>query len=675
MRKFIFNGKQVVTQFDDGKAPQTRNVAGEIQRAYMRIEIKEFDDKTRRFKGIATTSTPDRMEDVVDADGAEFKLPIAFLHQHDSSRPVGNIDKAKKVGKEWQVEGYVDNPGSDAPETIRERMGTAWYELSHGLVRGLSIGFNPKEYSFIKETGGIHFTRWEWLELSMVTIPANAEAVITSIKSIARSQLAAPGRKTASGAPPAGASASTTPPKKGSTMKTLKERLAEKQAALETKRARMQEIKAARDTEERESYSDDERSELGNLQAEVKRLDDEVLDLEIEAAQVQRARPISPEQRRAPEIHVKKFKDVDEKFKGEIGLKRAIAHIVSMKELKEGNIVTPAQVAERMFGKTNPTLVAVMKTAVAGGGTDSGEWGAELIGLDNRYTGDFIEFLYGETVYDKLPLRVVPANVNVKGQDGAFTGYFVGQSKAIKVSKGDFMVAPTTPYKAAGLTVVSNEWLTDATPDGLNLCGEGLRKAVAQAVDTLFLSATAVSAGVAPAGILNGVSAINTNGGDAQSIATDIKALFAPFITAKNTSGGFAWVMSPTTALALSLMKNALGQAEYPTLTPAGGTWQGFPVYTGDNIGSGDVILLKPSDVWRIGDTGAVLSISDSAMIEQDDAPTGATDTPVAASATMVSMFQEDSTAIKVVRRVSWGKRRSTAVQFVGDAAYGSEQS
>ena len=33
------------------------------------------------------------------------------------------------------------------------------------------------------ETGGIHFEEWDWLELSAVTIPANAECTITTIKS------------------------------------------------------------------------------------------------------------------------------------------------------------------------------------------------------------------------------------------------------------------------------------------------------------------------------------------------------------------------------------------------------------------------------------------------------------------------------------------------------------
>ncbi len=343
--------------------------------------------------------------------------------------------------------------------------------------------------------------------------------------------------------------------------------------------------------------------------------------------------------------------------------------------MKKGNLITPLQVVEERWGKSNPTLVAVMKAGIAGGGTDSGEWGAELVQADTRFTGDFIQYLYAKTVFDQLPLVNVPHNVVIKGQDGAFTGYFIGQSKAIKVSKGDFSTTSTVGYKAAGLTVVSNELLRDSSPAALDLCGTGLRNAVAQVVDSTFFSTTAISAGVSPAGILNSVSIGASNGPDAQSVITDVKALWAPFISANNTEGNFAWVMTPTLAVALSLMRNALGQAEFPGITATGGSFMGYPVFVGGNVGSGDVILMNCSEIWRIGDLGVSLSVSDSAMIEQDGAPTGASDTPTAASATLMSMFQEDSTAIRVIRPISWGKRRSGAVSYIGNAAWGAESS
>lgn len=639
-----------------------------MNRAYALLDVKSVreDGEFCIFSGIASTPTTDRMGDIVEPMGAKFATPMPLLWQHDSHKPVGHVTFAKATKTGIPFEARI--PLIKELGTLKDRLDEAVQSLKYGLVAAVSIGFAPVEGMVERlKNGGLRFLEWNWLELSMVTIPANPDAKITGIKSIDDRLRAASGHTKSSPAngPRQGNSIQT----KGKTMKLFnQETLAALQSDRQTKAARLSELL---ETKGDEGFTEDARAEFTTLKSEVANLDDEIAVCEVHVGNISKAKPV--EGRGTP--HIRKFKDAEPKFKGEEGLKRAVSHIVSMKELKDGNIITPAQVFERSFGRTNPTMASVMKAAVAGGGSDSGEWGAELVQADTTYTGDFLEYLYGATVFDRLPLREVPHNVVIKGQDGSFTGYFTGQSKAIKMSKGDFSTTSTIPYKAAGITVVSNEWLRDSSPSGLSLVGEGLRNAVALVVDSLFLSATAISNGVSPAGILNGTSATASNGGDAQSIATDMKALFAPFITAKNTAGGFYWIMTPTTALALSLMRNALGQPEYPTLTPNGGTWMGYPVVTGDNLGTTDIILIKPSDVWKIGDLGATLSVSTDAMIEQDDSPTGATDTPVAATAYMTSMFQEDSTAIKIVRPISWGKRRAGPAQYITDAAYGAETS
>ena len=119
-------------------------------------------------------------------------------------------------------------------------------------------------------------------------------------------------------------------------------------------------------------------------------------------------------------------------------------------------------------------------------------------------------------------------------------------------------------------------------------------------------------------------------------------------------------------------MTNALGQTEFPGISTGGGSLLGDAVITGDNVNANHILLLKPSDIWRIGDMGVEVSISREAMIEQDSVPTGATDTPVAASANMTSMFQSESTAIKVVRPINFAKRRTSAVAYISDADYGA---
>lgn len=162
-----------------------------MERAYSLLEIRSADDDERVIEGIASTPSADRYGDVVDPMGANFVVPMPLLWQHDARQPVGEVTFAKptKAGIPFKARlARIDEPG-----TLKDRLDEAWQSVKSRLVRAVSIGFRSLEHSYI-EGGGIKFAKWEWLELSLVTIPANAEATITSIKSIARKSLAASGR-------------------------------------------------------------------------------------------------------------------------------------------------------------------------------------------------------------------------------------------------------------------------------------------------------------------------------------------------------------------------------------------------------------------------------------------------------------------------------------------------
>jgi HK97 family phage major capsid protein len=428
-----------------------------------------------------------------------------------------------------------------------------------------------------------------------------------------------------------------------------------------------------KDAQERESFA--------TLTEEIKHIDDELVDLrQIEAFQATKAVAavgVDPAQAAAsrgaiatgggPAIHVNK--EADEKFHGQNYTRLVIA-----KALGRLMDVSPIAVAQNRWGKSNPKLVEVIKAAVAGGGSGSGEWGAELVSINNQYQGDFIEYLYAQTLFDRLPLREVPANVTIKGQDGAATGYWVGESKAIPVSKADFLNVNLTPLKVAAIAVVSNELLRDSSPSAEKLVRDALVQASAQRIDQTFLSTAAAVAGVSPAGILNGLTPITSAGNEIADVIADVKALYAPFIAANNASG-LQFVTTETLGKALGLMQNALGNFAFPGITASGGSLLGDTLATGGNVGAGDFILLKPSDIYKIGDRGVEVSISREAAIEQDTAPTGATDTPTGMTATsMTSMFQSESTAFKVVRPCNFAKRRASAVAYIDAAAYGDPE-
>lgn len=153
-----------------------------MERAYSTIEIKAMDEDKREITGIATTPTPDRVGDVVEPKGAQFKLPIPLLWQHSSWSPIGHVTDAKVTDKGIEVRAKLVKVAEMGP--LRDRLEEAWQSIKSGLVRGLSIGFRPIESARIDQTYSQRYLLWEWLELSAVTVPANADASILAIKSI-----------------------------------------------------------------------------------------------------------------------------------------------------------------------------------------------------------------------------------------------------------------------------------------------------------------------------------------------------------------------------------------------------------------------------------------------------------------------------------------------------------
>lgn len=149
-----------------------------MDRAYSTLEIKRMDDDSGTITGIASTPTPDRMDDIVVPTGAKYRLPVPLLWQHNHSDPIGEVVEATVTDKGIEVVAKV-------ALGVTDEIDRYWKLMKAGLVRGLSIGFRGLETEQIEGSWGVRFKAWEWLELSAVTIPANAEASIATVKEFA----------------------------------------------------------------------------------------------------------------------------------------------------------------------------------------------------------------------------------------------------------------------------------------------------------------------------------------------------------------------------------------------------------------------------------------------------------------------------------------------------------
>ena len=162
-----------------------------LDRAYALLSIKALDPERRRITGIASTPTPDRQGDVIEPLGATFANPLPLLLHHDRERPVGRVTlTATPAGIAFDA----TLPDLAEPGVVRDRVNEAWHLIKAGLLTGVSIGFRPLANG-VKQlaSGGMHLLRTEICELSLVTIPANVETTIHTIKSYDAPHLAASG--------------------------------------------------------------------------------------------------------------------------------------------------------------------------------------------------------------------------------------------------------------------------------------------------------------------------------------------------------------------------------------------------------------------------------------------------------------------------------------------------
>lgn len=149
-----------------------------MDRAFSTLEIKALDEESGTITGVASTPATDRMDDVVVPTGAKYNLPIPLLWQHNHGDPIGEVVEATVTDKGIEIVAKV-------ALGVTDEIDRYWKLIKAGLVRGLSIGFRGLEVSQIEGTWGVKFNEWEWLELSAVTIPANAEASIATVKEFA----------------------------------------------------------------------------------------------------------------------------------------------------------------------------------------------------------------------------------------------------------------------------------------------------------------------------------------------------------------------------------------------------------------------------------------------------------------------------------------------------------
>jgi HK97 family phage major capsid protein/HK97 family phage prohead protease len=635
-----------------------------MNRAYSILHTRGMDDDQRTIEGIATTPSADRMGDVVESTGAKYTIPMPLLWQHKSDEPVGHVEFARptKDGIPFRARiAKIAEPGE-----LQNRTDMAWQSVKSGLVKAVSIGFRSLDHEVMKD-GGLRFKSWEWLELSLVTIPANAAANITTIRSIDTALLAASGQGQSDAGVAAPQSAASTPAGVSATKtisvvraqegrtpmskKTITEQISAFEATLTAKSVAMDSImdKAA---EAGVTLDAAQKEEYDTLDTEVKEIGEHIGRLRArEQANMKAAVTVeatdhkSASQSRGGYAQVVQAKQVAPKGVG-------FVRLLSARYVAKEEGLHPAEVAlSRGWGEDLANVLRMprdilTKAAVAPANTTDPTWAGPLVTYNNLQE-EFIELLRPNSVISRIPgLRMVPFNVKVPRETGATTAYWVGQGSPKPVSAGALDTVTLDFAKVAGITFQTQELLRFSRPNSENLMINSLTKAITYLVDRDFLDpAKAVVTGVSPASITNGSTSITATGTTADAFRSDFGALFALFSEANYTLNGLVFVMTQTQALRLALMRNDFGAREFPDINKDGGTIEGFPVVTSENIVSNGgspsdgaiIVAINANDVLLADDGAVQVDISTEASIQTDSAP----DSPNTSSTTLVSLWQQ----------------------------------
>jgi HK97 family phage prohead protease len=153
-----------------------------LRKAYLVEHVKQLDDDA--FEIVITTDSEDRDGDVIEVGGWEFGdymlNPVVLLNHESRALPIGQT-----LGLRIEANAVVAQFKFSTPANESDPVAAVIARWNDGTLRAASVGFRPLEFEPRDEDaapdahifGPFRFTRQALLEWSLVTIPANQDAL------------------------------------------------------------------------------------------------------------------------------------------------------------------------------------------------------------------------------------------------------------------------------------------------------------------------------------------------------------------------------------------------------------------------------------------------------------------------------------------------------------------
>jgi HK97 family phage major capsid protein/HK97 family phage prohead protease len=642
---------------------------------------------------VLSDETIDRMGDVIQSDGwrlESFKRNPIALFNHRADFIIGSW-------KNLRVEdGVLRGHLKLAPEGTSPRIDEIRKLVDAGILKATSVGFKPLKYEALNKDsvppnpfGGLRFLEQELVETSLVSVPANPNALAIAKNldisdTTLRLVFAGQGERTAAKIVRRtnGGHADTKVRTKDKAM-SLAQTIVETQSQLALLRDGLQQHL---DTLDNDNVSDAQMQKTDEFHSKIARTK-RVLDQHIESEKAL-GLATSAEHEQVHEIRMPTRKveptssmskvpaEAGKAYKPGDHTWKALTCLVKMQGDRYRK-ASSLDVIRDTCGENDKVRavfdILIGKAASVPALTTATGWAAELVRTDIQ---GFMESLQPAAVATRLLAKGLQFSFGTNGiisiptrsATPTIAGSFVGEGAPIPVRQGAFTAITMTPKKLAVITVFSREISEHSDPAIEGLLRNAITEDTAVAVDSVLLDANAATA-VRPAGLRNGISTLTpTTGGGFAAVVGDVKLLVAGLTT--STLGNIrnpVWLMSPLLELALRLTV-APNTGVFPFAAEINaGTFAGYPVIVSPNVTADTLFLIDAADL--VSSSGEPrFDVSDSATVHMEDSTPlaiSSSGTPNTVAAPVRSFWQTDTLGIRMIMPLNWAFRRAGMVAYI----------
>jgi HK97 family phage prohead protease/HK97 family phage major capsid protein len=619
----------------------------------------------------------DRMGDVIEQSGWKLdnfrRNPVA-LFGHNASFPIGKwsevvIRDDKLIGRLSLI-----NPVSD-------RMREIHAAVDAGVLRAVSVGFHANKHQPLEgsKDGGLHFLEQELVECSLVSVPANPNALAT-VRALGISR---EGEQLIFGGiadvdrllisrDPNGGLAKTNHFIRKPTKMNLSERIESARSNMVTLQDQLNSNIDAGDLDNLDELTnqvEETRKQIATWERAERALGNASETITLPRTQYSSNVAVSqPAASSAPKVWMPKKQEEP----GNLFIRHCVAKLIAH--------VRHSSVDEAMreryghyadFEQTRGVHDYYMRAATAPATTTTTGWAAELA---TTMYGDFFESLSPGSIYGPLApqgFRVtLGRNATITMPTDAATptvaGSFVLEGAPIPVRQAAFTPVSMGLKKMAVIVAYTREIGDHSNPAIEAVIRRLITKHTMKAIDTVLIDAVAVST-ARPAGIRNGVSVTAaTAGGGFNALVTDIKNLIG-VLAAVDSLRSPIFIMNPVQKVAITFAQGQAG-TDFPLASQINNnTLAGYPVIVSSTVPAGMVILIDAADFMSATGDDPRFDVSDQATLHFEDTTPlqiGTVGAPATVAAPSRSMYQTDSIALRMILPMNWMMLRSGVIAW-----------